>query len=145
MGPLRREVMVPVPPYRRPSSLIGMSIVLVLLASAVDAVVWTYQARSEVERGNLDEATSIPRLSQTDVASLRARVLETDLARAEEELRQVDERMLQRLQRDDYGAQAPDEDEAAMPVEDSLPSKGRDDSAVIAPRCDPNDPLCGIE
>jgi hypothetical protein len=144
MASLRREVMVPVPSYRRPSSLIGMSIVLVLLASAVDAVVWTYQAKSEVERGSLDEATSIPRLNQTDVAALRARVLETDLARAEEELRQVDERMLHRLQAES-NAQAPDEDDAAMPVEDSPPPKRLDDRVVTAPRCASGDPLCGIE
>lgn len=49
MTVLRREVMVPMPSYRRPSSLIGLSIVLVLLASAVDAVVWTYQARRAAE------------------------------------------------------------------------------------------------
>lgn len=143
MGPLRREVMVPVPSYRRPSSLIGMSIVLVLLASAADAVVWTYQAKREAERGNLDEATSIPALSHTDVASLRARVLETDLARAEEELRQVDERMLERLQGDTYGAQVPDEDEG--PIADHAPPSRLDDRAVTLERCDPNDPLCGIE
>jgi hypothetical protein len=143
MGPLRREVMVPVPSYRRPSSLIGMSIVLVLLASAVDAVVWTYQARRQVERGNLDDATSIPRLNQTDVAALRARVLETDLARAEEELRQVDERMLQRLQGETGNAQLPDEDQSRLQTDRLQPDL--DDSVVTAARCAPDDPLCGID
>ncbi len=142
MGPLRREVLVPVPSYRRPSSLIGMSIVLVLLASAVDAVVWTYQARREVARGN-DDATGIPRLNQTDVAALRARVLETDLARAEEELRQVDERMLQRLQADDVNAVY--EDEAPMPIVERVPANRLDDGAITIERCAPGDPLCGIE
>jgi hypothetical protein len=47
MERLRREVLVPVPSYRRASSLVGLSIAMVLLASAVDAVVWTYQARRE--------------------------------------------------------------------------------------------------
>jgi hypothetical protein len=145
MGPLRREVMVPVPSYRRPSSLIGMSIVLVLLASAVDAVVWTYQARREVERGNLDDATGIPRLNQTDVAALRARVLETDLARAEEELRQVDEQMLERLQGETDSAQVPDEDEAGMPIVDRIAPDRLDDRVVTHPRCDPSDPLCDGE
>jgi len=145
MASLRREVLVPVPSYRRPSSLIGLSIVLVLLASAVDAVVWTYQAKREAERGNLDQATSIPTLSHTDVAALRARVLETDLARAEEELRQVDEKMLQRLQRDDVGAQAPDEDERQMPIIDRAPARRFDDSVVTIERCAPSDPLCGLE
>lgn len=145
MASLRREVLVPVPSYRRPSSPIGLSIVLVLLASAVDAVVWTYQAKREAERGNLDQATSIPTLSHTDVAALRARVLETDLARAEEELRQVDEKMLQRLQRDDVGAQAPDEDEGQMPIIDRAPARRFDDSVVTIERCAPSDPLCGLE
>ncbi len=145
MASLRREVLVPVPSYRRPSSLIGMSIVLVLLASAVDAVVWTYQAKREAQRGNLDQATSIPTLSHTDVAALRARVLETDLARAEEELRQVDEKMLHRLQGRDDNAQVPDEDEAPMPIVDPAPGRQFDDSVVTIERCDPNDPLCGVE
>lgn len=124
---LQREVMVPVPSYRRPSSLIGMSIVLVLLASAVDAVVWTYQARRDAARSHLGEATSIPTLSHTDVAAIRARALEADLARTEEELRQLDERLLERLQ----GKDARVLDELADPVP--------------ARECDPNDPLCGIE
>jgi hypothetical protein len=146
MASLRREVLVPVPSYRRPSSLIGMSIVLVLLASAADAVVWTYQAKREAERGNLDQATSIPTLSHTDVAALRARVLETDLARADEELRQVDEKMLERLQRDGVGAaQAPDQDEGQMPIIDRGPARRFDDSVVTIERCAPSDPLCGLE
>ena len=51
MEPLRREVLVPVPSHRRPASLIGLSIVMVLFASAVDALVWSYQAqRAALER-----------------------------------------------------------------------------------------------
>lgn len=51
MEPLRREVLVPVPSHRRPTSLIGLSIVMVLFASAVDALVWSYQAqRAALER-----------------------------------------------------------------------------------------------
>ena len=51
MEPLRREVLVPVPSHRRPASLIGLSIVMVLFASAVDALVWSYQAqRAAMER-----------------------------------------------------------------------------------------------
>jgi hypothetical protein len=134
---LQREVMVPVPSYRRPSSLIGMSIVLVLLASAVDAVVWTYQARREAARSNLGEATSIPALSHTDVAAIRARALEADLARTEEELRQLDERMLERLQGGD--ARATDEPADLAPVRFE-----RVDDLTVR-QCDPNDPLCGIE
>lgn len=49
-GALRREVLIPVPMYRRASSLIGLSVVLVLLASAVDAVVWTYQTQRRLWR-----------------------------------------------------------------------------------------------
>ena len=49
MGSLRREVIVPVPSYRRPSSLIGLSIMLMLLASSVDAMVWSYQIRRQAE------------------------------------------------------------------------------------------------
>ena len=69
MGPLRREVMVPVPSMRRPSSLIGMSIVLVLLASAVDAVVWTYQAKREAEERMLRQ--DAPGLTHTDAARVQ--------------------------------------------------------------------------
>jgi len=97
MGSLRREVMVPVPSYRRPSSLIGISIALVLLASAVDAVVWTYQASRELSQIDTLEATDIPTLSHTDVATIRARALEADLARAEAEIRTIDQRVLERL------------------------------------------------
>ncbi len=47
---LRREVMIPIPAYRQVSSLIGLSLVLVLMASAVDAVVWTYQSQRRIWR-----------------------------------------------------------------------------------------------
>lgn len=49
-GGLKREVLIPVPMYRRASSLIGLSVVMVLLASAVDAVVWTYQTQRRLWR-----------------------------------------------------------------------------------------------
>jgi hypothetical protein len=133
MGSLRREVMVPVPTYRRPSSLIGMSIVLVLLASAVDAVVWSYQAKRAIERESASEITGIPTLSQTDVAAVRARALEADLARAEEELRQVDEQMLERLRADAQVADDVDPLDGQGPLEDV---------AATDRRCDAADPLC---
>lgn len=133
---LRREVMVPVPTYRRPSSLIGMSIVLVLLASAVDAVVWSYQAKREIERESAGEVTGIPMLSHTDVAAVRARALEADLARAEEELRQIDQQMLERLRGD---APVADAAEPADPLDGQGPLEG------AAVKCDAADPLCGVE
>lgn len=49
MALLRREVLVPVPSHRRPSTLIGMSIAMVLVASAADAVIWSYQAKRQAE------------------------------------------------------------------------------------------------
>ncbi|HKE14762.1 MAG TPA: hypothetical protein VKB80_07870 [Kofleriaceae bacterium] len=45
LAPLRREVLVPVPSYRRASYLVALGVLLVLVASAVDAVVWTYQSQ----------------------------------------------------------------------------------------------------
>jgi hypothetical protein len=138
MGSLRREVMVPVPSYRRPSSLIGMSIVLVLLASAVDAVVWTYQAKRDAERG--DAEINIPTMSHTDVAAVRARALEADLARAAEELRQLDEQTLERLR--DIGG----EPSLHTLIDRADREKNRlDDSLVTAPRCEAADPLCDLE
>lgn len=53
---LRREVVIPVPSYRRPSSLLGVGLALVLMASAVDAVVWTYQARQQARWGDAADA-----------------------------------------------------------------------------------------
>ena len=53
---LVREVVVPVPAYRRVSSLIGLSLVLVLMASAVDAVVWTYQSQRRIWREEAAES-----------------------------------------------------------------------------------------
>jgi hypothetical protein len=47
-GRLEREVLVPVPAYKRASTLIGLSLILVLVASAVDAVVWTYQSQRRI-------------------------------------------------------------------------------------------------
>ena len=137
MEPLRREVMVPVPSYRRPSSLIGISIVLVLLASAVDAVVWTYQTTRALDEIGSVDATDIPTLSHTDAAAVRARALETELARAADELRQIDERVLERLR----------EMEGDTPLGDLLRRGDQrlDDSLVTVDRCDPSDPLCGVE
>jgi hypothetical protein len=132
MGPLRREVMVPVPSYRRPSSLIGMSIVLVLLASAVDAVVWTYQARRDLSRAD-DLEMNIPSLTHTDAAAIRARTLEAELSRAEEELRQIDEQVLERLR------ELSDDQRHAI---DQARREAIESGAVT---CDPSDPLCGLE
>jgi hypothetical protein len=49
---LRREVVVPVPAYRRATSLIGLSV-----ASAIDAVVWTYQSQRRFWREDTIGAT----------------------------------------------------------------------------------------
>jgi hypothetical protein len=54
-GGLRREVIVPVHALRRVISLLGISVMLILVASAADAVVWTYQSQ---ERLWLDEGES---------------------------------------------------------------------------------------
>ena len=132
MGSLRREVMVPVPSYRRPSSLIGISIALVLLASAVDAVVWTYQASRELSQIGTVEDTDIPTLSHTDVAAIRARALEADLARAEAEMRTIDERVLERLR---------SLDEVEQPKRRRYFRQVGNDT--VTP-CDANDPLCGM-
>jgi hypothetical protein len=52
--------MLPVPSYRRASSLIGLSVVLVLVASAVDAVVWTYQSQRRLWREQVAEPIRPP-------------------------------------------------------------------------------------
>jgi hypothetical protein len=121
MGDLRREVMVPVPSYKRPSSLIGISIVVVLLASAVDAVVWTYQARRAVqEQAIRDDAPAS--LTHTDAARIRRAMSE---ARA-------DGRANHR--------------EVVRALERHLRDTGvRDDSLITVTRCDARDPLCGLE
>ena len=136
MGPLRREVMVPVPSMRRPSSLIGMSIVLVLLASAVDAVVWTYQAKHDLARADELEMT-IPTLSHTDVAAVRARALEAELNRAEAELRKIDQQVLDRLR------ELSDENHRD-PI-DHVRKDRLDDTLIVNERCAAADPLCGLE
>ncbi len=132
MGPLRREVMVPVPSYRRPSSLIGISVVFVLLASAVDAVVWTYQAKRDLARAD-DVEMSIPTLSHTDVAAVRARAREADVARSEQELREIDQQVLERLR------DLSDDQRRAI---DRARHEAIDNGTVT---CDPADPLCGLE
>lgn len=71
MEPLRREVLVPVPSHRRPASLIGLSIVMVLFASAVDALVWSYQAqRAMIERET--RAVTRPCRDRQQPAAIRA-------------------------------------------------------------------------
>ena len=136
MGPLRREVMVPVPSLRRPSSLIGMSIVLILLASAVDAVVWTYQAKRDLVRAD-DLEMSIPTLSHTDVAAVRARALEAEVNRADAELRQIDQQVLDRLR------ELSDNDHAG-PI-GHIRGNRFDDRLIVGERCAANDPLCDLE
>jgi hypothetical protein len=136
MGPLRREVMVPVPSLRRPSSLIGMSVVLVLLASAVDAVVWTYQAKRDLARAS-DLEMTIPTLSHTDVAAVRARALEAELNRAERELRKIDQQVLERLR------ELSDEDYSRSI--DHVRKSRLDDTLITGERCAAADPLCGLE
>ena len=136
MGPLRREVMVPVPSFRRPSSLIGLSIVLILLASAVDAVVWTYQAKRDLARAD-DLEMSIPSLSHTDVAAVRARALEAEVNRAEAELRQIDQQVLDRLR------ELSDSDHSG-PI-DHIRGNRLDDTLVVGDRCAAADPLCDLE
>ena len=107
--------MVPVPSYKRPSSLIGISIVVVLLASAVDAVVWTYQARREVQEQVIrDEAPAT--LTHTDAARIR---------RAMEEAREV--------------RGGPD----IIHKREQL--RSLQDGPITVTRCDASDPLCGVE
>ena len=63
MERLRREVLVPLPTHRRPTSLIGLGVALVLLASAVDAMVWSFQAQRElIERQRTTERPAPPRV-----------------------------------------------------------------------------------
>ncbi|HEY8143754.1 MAG TPA: hypothetical protein VIG06_13815 [Kofleriaceae bacterium] len=124
--------MVPVASYRRPSSLIGISVVLVLLASAVDTVVWTYQARRELSQRD-DLEMTIPSLSHTDVAAVRARAREAELNRAEAELRQIDQQVLERLR------ELSDDQRTAI---DQARREAIEHEHLT---CDPADPLCGLE
>jgi len=145
MGSLRREVMVPVPSYRRPSSLIGISVVLVLLASAVDAVVWTYQAKRDAARSAAQDSMGVPTLSHTDVAAVRARVLEADMARAQQELREIDQRVLERLRNLNDEHAVLDEDRQIREARGQTGPAELEDPVVTIEQCDPSDPLCGIE
>lgn len=61
---LEREVLVPVPGYKRASTLIGLSLILVLVASAVDALVWTYKSQRRIWRDDT-AATTRPAVERT--------------------------------------------------------------------------------
>jgi hypothetical protein len=54
---LRCEAVVPVAAHRRATSLIGLSLMLVLVASGVDALVWTYQSQRQLWRDEAGETT----------------------------------------------------------------------------------------
>lgn len=131
---LRREVMVPVPSYRRPSSLIGLSIVFVLLASAVDAVVWTYQAKRDAETL---EREAVPALSHTDAAALRARVERAEMIRALED-QDIRQQLSEALERTWAG-----------PYDDAghygkMNQTFDEDGLVPVELCDESDPLCSF-
>lgn len=64
---LEREVLVPAPGYKRASTLIGLSLILVLVASAVDALVWTYQSQRRIWRDDTTE-TRRPAIERTRAA-----------------------------------------------------------------------------
>ena len=64
---LEREVLVPVPAYKRASTLIGLSLILVLVASAVDAVVWTYHSQRRIWRDDAAD-TRRPAIQRTRAA-----------------------------------------------------------------------------
>ena len=70
---LRREVVVVPPAFRRLTSLLGLGMVFVLMASAMDAVVWTYQMRRRLHEQEIVEALRPTRMRR-DVAARRARL-----------------------------------------------------------------------
>jgi hypothetical protein len=73
MSQLRREVLIPLPPYRRPSSLVGFGVVLVLLAGAVDAALWTQRVRRDAQARPAPAAIRIHR-AKPEVEKLAAEV-----------------------------------------------------------------------
>lgn len=59
--------------FRRLTSLIGLSMLLVLMASAVDAVMWTYQVQRRIRRQEAAE-TMRPARTRRDAGLLRTHV-----------------------------------------------------------------------
>ncbi|HYU15843.1 MAG TPA: hypothetical protein VEL05_07225 [Candidatus Acidoferrum sp.] len=55
-GGLKREVVVPRPVYRRLSTVSGLCLALLMMASAADAVVWTYRAQRRYWRAEAAES-----------------------------------------------------------------------------------------
>ena len=74
---LRREVVMPIAHHRQPSSVIGISLLLLLLASALDALVWTYHAKRSAEQRALSEQAG-PSLTRQEAARLRQLEVEVD-------------------------------------------------------------------
>ena len=68
---LRREVIVVPAAFRRLTSLLGLGMVFVLMASAMDAMVWTYQMQRRLHQQEIVEALR-PRPMRRDVALRRA-------------------------------------------------------------------------
>ena len=70
---LRREVIVVPAAFRRLTSLLGLGMVFVLMASAMDAVVWTYQMQRRLHQQEIAEGLR-PTSTRWDVAARRARL-----------------------------------------------------------------------
>jgi uncharacterized protein HemX len=59
--------------FRRLTSLLGLGMVFVLMASAMDAVVWTYQMQRRLHQQEVVDALR-PRTTRRDQAARRARL-----------------------------------------------------------------------
>lgn len=70
---LRREVIVVPAAFRRLTSLLGLGMVFVLMASAMDAVVWTYQMQRRLHQQEVAEGLR-PTSTRRDAAVRRARL-----------------------------------------------------------------------
>ena len=70
---LRPEVIVVPAAFRRLTSLLGLGMVFVLMASAMDAVVWTYQMQRRVHQQEIAEGLR-PTSTRRDLAARRARL-----------------------------------------------------------------------
>lgn len=70
---LRREVIVVPAAFRRLTSLLGLGMVFVLMASAMDAVVWTYQMQRRLHHEEVAQALR-PTPMRRDLAARRARL-----------------------------------------------------------------------
>lgn len=70
---LRREVIVVPAAFRRLTSLLGLGMVFVLMASAMDAVVWTYQMQRRLHQQEVADGLR-PTSTRRDAAARRARL-----------------------------------------------------------------------